>query len=55
MTLRCGEENNDYRHGEMGFFTGKINHQFTIERKYWIPSGKGMEIKMQSHNVPFGY
>jgi len=26
-TLRCGEENNNYRHDELDIFTGKINPQ----------------------------
>jgi len=55
LNLRCDEENNDYRHGELGIFTGKINPQLTIERKCWVFPGRRMEIKMHSHNVVLGH
>jgi hypothetical protein len=45
---------NNYRHGELGTFTGKINPQLTIGKKCWVSYGKGKEIKTQSHNVVFG-
>ena len=54
LTFRCGEENDNYRHGELGIFTGKINPQLTTERKCWVSSGRRMEIKMQSHSAVFG-